>query len=106
MTLAADPTDGISDKDRQPRSHIDRLSGLADELAGLGMTARLLTPTGRLPSLRVANPALSRLSEDVYVGRGRDGVWWFWWPWAERIAPGEDCAAAAALIARVLRVSA
>lgn len=80
-----------------------RLESLAEELRKFGLTTRLAAPPGRVPSLRVVNPAVSRLAEDVYVGRSQDGLWWFWWPWAERIAPGNELAGAAARIARVLR---
>jgi len=52
--------------------------------------------------LHVVNPAAPRLAEDVYVGRSQDGLWWFWWPWAERIAPGKEVGTAAAMIAKVL----
>ena len=81
---------------------LDRLEGLAEELARHGLSTRLMTPAGRVPSLHVVNPAAARLAEDVYVGRSQDGLCWFWWPWAERIAPGDDLMAAAKLIARVL----
>lgn len=33
-------------------------------------------------------------AEDVYAWRGQDGTWWYWWPWAERIAATEDLPAA------------
>ncbi|HXP19383.1 MAG TPA: hypothetical protein VN840_07035 [Streptosporangiaceae bacterium] len=85
-----------------PPLFLDRLEGLATELAAHGLSTRLITPAGRVPSLHVVNPLASRLAEDVYVGRSQDGLWWFWWPWAERIAPGDDTKTAATLIARVL----
>ncbi len=69
-----------------------RLEGLAEALAQHGLRTRLVTPPGRVPSLHVVNPAAAALAEDVYAGRGRDGQWWFWWSWAERIAAGEDLA--------------
>jgi hypothetical protein len=81
---------------------LERLDGLAAELAKHGLMTRLKAPVGRVPSLRVINPAQSMLAEDVYVGRSQDGLWWFWWPWAERIAPGDQHGAAASVIARVL----
>jgi len=92
------------DKDTEPYLpyFLDKLEGLAAELSKHGLMTRLIAPAGRVPSLHVVNPAVSRLAEDVYVGRSQDGLWWFWWPWAERIAPGDELAAAAALIARVL----
>jgi hypothetical protein len=103
VTLAVSRASDQPDTDRAPDYFRDRLAGLADELCRLGMTSRLTAPPGRRPSLHVVNPAASMLAEDVYVGRSQDGVWWFWWPWAERIAPGDQAATAAALIARVLR---
>src|SRR5216683_1231504 len=78
------------------------LESLAEELARRGLRTRLMTPQGRIPSLHVVNPAASVLAEDIYAGRGQDGVWWFWWSWAERIAVSDDLAAAASLIGRVL----
>ena len=83
-------------------AHLDLFEGLAQVLATHGLQARLVTPPGRVPSLHVVNPAAPALAEDVYLGRGQDGAWWFWWSWAERIASGEDLEAAAALIERVL----
>jgi len=85
------------------RYFFDRLEGLARELGKHGLRTRLIAPPGRVPSLHVVNPSVSRLAEDIYVGRSQDGLWWFWWPWAERIAPGDEFASAAAVIARVLR---
>ena len=66
------------------------------------MTASLVTPAGRVPSLRVLNPAAPALAEEVYAGSCEDGTWWFWWSWAERIATASDVDQAAALIAHVL----
>ena len=80
----------------------DRLDQLGPALAGRGMTASLVTPAGRVPSLRVVNPAAPALAEDVYAGCCEDGSWWFWWPWAERIAAASDLDQAAARIAHVL----
>jgi hypothetical protein len=79
-----------------------RLEGLANRLADRGLRARLMTPPGRVPSLHVVNPAVTSLAEDVYAGRAQDGLWWFWWSWADQIAPGEDLEGAAAVISRVL----
>jgi len=83
-------------------AYLDRLEGLAEVLAQHGLRARLTTPPGRIPSLHVVNPAAAALAEDVYAGPGQDGVWWFWWSWAERIASGEDLEGAAAMIKQVL----
>ena len=93
-----------SERSFQPyvQCFLERLEGLAAELAKHGLMTRLMAPVGRVPSLHVVNPAQSMLAEDVYVGRSQDGLWWFWWPWAERIAPGDQHGAAATVIARVL----
>ena len=93
-----------SERATQPyvQCFLERLEVLAAELARHGLMTRLMAPVGRVPSLHVVNPAQSMLAEDVYVGRSQDGLWWFWWPWAERIAPGDQHGAAAIVIARVL----
>jgi hypothetical protein len=83
-------------------TYLGRLESLADALARDGLRTRLVTPPGRVPSLHVVNPAAPALAEDVYAGRSRDGQWWFWWSWAERIAAGDDLAEAARRIRRVL----
>jgi hypothetical protein len=84
------------------QAYLDRLDGLAEVLATHGMRARLMTPAGRVPSLHAVNPAASALAEDIYAGPCQDGRWWFWWSWAERIAPCDDRAGAALQISRVL----
>jgi hypothetical protein len=88
------------------RTNLARLEGLAEVLASHGLRTRLMTPPGRVPSLHVVNPIASALAEDVYAGRGQDGLWWFWWSWAERIAVGEDLEGAATMIEHVLAVAA
>lgn len=88
------------------RANLARLEGLADVLANHGLRARVVTPPGRVPSLHVVNPSASALAEDVYAGRGQDGLWWFWWSWAERIAAGEDLEGAATMIEHVLAAGA
>jgi hypothetical protein len=109
VTLVAGQVGADADVDaelaKQPQLFVDRLEGLAAELGERGLQTSLMTPSGRVPSLHVVNPAVPRLAEDVYVGRSQDGLWWFWWPWAERIAPGDEVAAAAAAIAKVLETT-
>jgi hypothetical protein len=78
------------------------LEKLADELSHRGLEAWLTAPPGRVPSLYVVNPAARALEENVYVGCGKDGIWWFWWSWAERIAVADDVDLAAGTIVRVL----
>jgi hypothetical protein len=78
------------------------LEKLADELSHRGLEAWLMAPPGRRPSLYVVNPGARALEENVYAGCGKDGIWWFWWSWAERIAVADDVDLAATTIVRVL----
>jgi hypothetical protein len=84
------------------RANLARLEDLAEVLASHGLRTRLMTPPGRVPSLHVVNPTATALAEDVYAGRGQDGLWWYWWSWAERIAVSEDIEGAATMIEHVL----
>jgi hypothetical protein len=87
------------------QANLARLAGLGEILDQHGLRTRLITPPGRVPSLHVVNPQASALAEDVYAGRAQDGLWWFWWSWAERITLGEDLEGAASRIKRVLAAS-
>jgi hypothetical protein len=78
------------------------LEKLSEELAHRGLDAMLMTTPGRVPSLYVTNPAARALEDSVYAVRGTDGIWWFWWSWAERIAMADDIDTAASTISRVL----
>ena len=82
--------------------YLSRLEGLAEVLSRDGLRASLMAPPGRAPSLHVVNPEASVLAEDIYIGRGQDGTWWFWWSWAERIGIADDLDHAATTITRVL----
>jgi len=84
------------------QANLARLEGLAEVLVCRGLRAKIMSPPGRVPSLHVVNPLAGALAEDVYAGRGQDGLWWFWWSWADRIALSEDPEAAASKIVRVL----
>ena len=88
-----------SDPDQTQAVYLEKLS---DELSHRGLEAWLMAPPGRRPSLYVVNPAARALEENVFVGCGKDGMWWFWWSWAERIAIVDDLDGAATAIARVL----
>ena len=78
------------------------LEKLAEELTHRGLEAWLMAPPGRVPSVYVVNPAARALEDNVYVNQGKDGIWWFWWSWAERISIADDLDAAATAITRVL----
>lgn len=67
-----------------------------------GLRRGLWRRRGARPSLYVVNPAARALEENVFVSCGRDGLWWFWWSWAERIGVANDVDQAASTIVRVL----
>ena len=74
------------------------LRNLASELNSSGYEARVTSTHGKPPCLTVRNPSARILAETVIAQAG-----WYWYSWAERIAPLDDANAAAAIIARVLR---
>jgi hypothetical protein len=78
------------------------LDKLAEELTNRGLQAWIMAPPGRVPSVYITNPAARALEESVYADRGKDGLTWFWWSWAERISIADDLDAAATAITRVL----
>jgi hypothetical protein len=82
-------------------ANLHRLERLAWVLAQRGLDASLVAPPGRVPRLEVTHPAGG--AEDVYAWRCQDGTWWFWWPWAERIAAAAYLDDAAATIEQVLK---
>ena len=85
---------------------VHRLEMLAGTLIERGMGVSLVAPVGRVPRLQVAHPAADGETGDVYASRGRNGHWWFWWPWAERIGAEGNLEAAAATIEQALARSA
>jgi hypothetical protein len=102
MVMGADQASALS---RPDQACTDQLERLTPVLARHGMTTNLVAPPGRVPSLRVLNPATPALAEDVYADRCEDGSWWFWWSWAERISAAGDLEQAATRIAHVLVAS-
>jgi hypothetical protein len=88
---------------RGPQQNIDAgtadLEKLAAELDSQTYAVNLVAPVNGRPHLRITNRAAARLTENVYC----DGDF-YWWGWAERIGPVTDVAAAAGIIARVLRI--
>ncbi|MBW8483684.1 hypothetical protein [Actinomadura parmotrematis] len=83
------------------RSRLEYLEELGAALVALGMRVRVTLPSGQAPSLHVMNPEASALAENILVEEGADG-WWYWWSWAERIAPAAEVTVAADRVARVL----
>jgi hypothetical protein len=92
-------TQGTREGDQMQAVYLEKL---ADELTHRGLEAWLMAPPGRVPSLYVVNPSARALEDNVYVARGKDGMWWFWWSWAERIGVADDLDLAASTIVRVL----
>jgi hypothetical protein len=80
------------------------LEKLAAELDGRAYVIILETGQGKRPHLSVTNRDTAQRTEFVYAAPADDGAWWFWWGWAQRIAPADDVPAAAAAVGRVLRV--
>lgn len=83
------------------RTRIAYLEGLGDELRDRGFAVRLMIPQGGPPSLHVVNPLASALAENI-LAESTGGAWWFWWSWAERIAPADDLGDVADRVTRVL----
>jgi hypothetical protein len=83
------------------RTRIAYLESLGDELRDRGFAVRLTIPQGGPPSLHVVNPHASALAENI-LAEATAGAWWFWWSWAERIAPADDPTEAADRVTRVL----
>jgi hypothetical protein len=80
---------------------VRHLEHLAAALTRRGLDTSLVVPPGRVPRLQVGHPA-ARLAADVYAWRCQDGAWWFWWPWAERIAADGELEMAAERIEQLL----
>jgi hypothetical protein len=79
---------------------LDRLDRLAGVLGRRGLATSLVAPAYRVPRLLVTHPGGG--SEEVYTGRCLDRSWWYWWPWAERIAPETSLDRAARVIEQQL----
>jgi len=84
---------------------IARLDVLAAHLRTRGWTTYINTPAGRLASLFAQDPHHRAECGDILAAPdGTTGDWWYWFSWAERIAPVYPPAAAAdAIIAACQR---
>jgi hypothetical protein len=82
-----------------------QLEALAENLTGRGLHAHVLRAHGQICA-RVSSRAASQHSETVYAAPAADGSWWFWWSWADRIAPVSHIEAAAFKIAYLLTLDA
>jgi hypothetical protein len=87
-----------------PEDGIACLDVLAAQMHARGWTAYISTPAGRLASLCVQDPHDRRGGGDIIAAPdGTTGNWWYWFSWAERIAPVHAPAAAADGIIRALQ---
>ncbi len=78
------------------------LEKLAAELDSGTHHAQMVTAQGRRPYLRVVCRDAPIMLAYIYAEPADDGAPWFWWGWAERIAPVADIPAAARKIEQVL----
>ena len=77
------------------------LEPLAESLREKGFLASV-TRIGNGPSfIEVVNRATPDLAESIFAARSGD-EWWFWWSWAEHIAPVAEIEFTAGRIAHVL----
>jgi len=77
------------------------LEPLAEALGKRGFLASV-TRIGDGPSfVEVINRDAPDLAESIFAAQ-TGGEWWFWWSWAERIAPAQEIESAAGRIAHVL----
>lgn len=83
-----------------PNAHSEELERLSDLLRVKGFKTDLITPPNKRPYLHVRNPRAGALAENIVVAAG-----WYWYSWAERIAPINEVASAAEQISTVLRTA-
>ena len=81
------------------------LDVLAGQVAAYGWTAHVRTPPGRLPYLFVQDPQNPNACGDIVaVPDAATGEWWFWFSYAQRIAPAETLANATHTIIKTLSI--
>lgn len=85
-------------------SDTDYLDSLSAALNGRGHLTMIVTD-GPQARLEVLDRATRDGNVTVLCRRGRDGDRWFWWGWADRIAPADDLEHAASVVHRSLRAA-
>ncbi|MGI5162956.1 hypothetical protein ACQEU3_01185 [Spirillospora sp. CA-253888] len=106
MTMARTRTEGND-------TGLTALEELGAELARRGRRTMILTggPRPRLevlerPGAAPCAPAADSAACAVVCAAGAGGRAWFWWAWADRIAPADQAARAAELVDRALEAHA
>jgi len=93
--------DGHAD---QAADGIACLDVLAAHMHARGWAAYINTPAGRLASLFVQDPYDRAECGDIIAAPdGTTGNWWYWFSWAERLAPVHAPGAAADAIVRAFQ---
>jgi hypothetical protein len=89
--------------DRPPEGEpVPYLRALAVRLRAGGWREELVLPAGSRPYVRVINPVLVVLNDEITAAPTAPGLWWFWWSWGDRIACAENIDFTVARIAAVL----
>lgn len=82
---------------------VSYLDALAEGLSRRGRIARIAVWPARPACVCVQHPyELVRSGDVLAVRDGGAGVWWYWFSWAERIAPASDPGQAAEAVIRTL----
>jgi hypothetical protein len=96
-------TDGTADTAVPAENEIDCLDALATEMIARGWAAHITTPLGRPVRLFVRDPDDAMMCGYIVAAPDASGNWWYWFGWAERIAPAAMAGAAAHAITTTLR---
>ncbi|MFC7383840.1 hypothetical protein [Sphaerisporangium rhizosphaerae] len=91
-----------ADKVMSAATAADHLRRLGDLLRARGLHVRVGETRGGVPQLIVVSTSVPTLSEVIFAARAEES-WWFWWAWAERIAPVDDPQTAATHVCQALR---
>jgi hypothetical protein len=80
------------------------LKNLADELAAIGLVARVIRMRSGVAFVRVVNPVATAMRENVTCAPSPCGLhdWYYWWSWGECMHDVGDPAGAASKVAHVL----
>lgn len=89
--------------DRPPQGDpLPYLRALSARLRARDWREELVLPVDGRPYLRVINPALVVMNDEITAAPTTPGLWWFWWSWGDRIAFADNVDLAVARIIAVL----